>query len=57
VIGTRLRRVVSTALGIGREHHPSPGTGLPGRHGRSDVDRRIEAARRRLKETIPPPED
>ena len=59
VIGT-LRRVLSSALGVGREHAgelPSPAPPRRARRRGSDADRRIEDARRRLKATIPPPED
>jgi hypothetical protein len=57
VIG-RLRRVFSSALGRGN----APAAELSDaasatRSGADEPARRIEAARRRLKATIPPPED
>jgi hypothetical protein len=50
VIG-RLRKALSSAFGRGAEEKASPD------EGNSDAGRRIEAAKRRLKKTIPPPED
>jgi hypothetical protein len=68
VIGT-LRRVLSSALGVsqdqpvGERPKPTPGQARPARprtqrrRGATDVNRRIDDARTRLKATIPPPED
>jgi hypothetical protein len=57
VIAT-LRRVLSSALGVGRASEAALPAAVPGRaRRRADTARRIDDARRRLKATIPPPED
>jgi hypothetical protein len=54
----RLRRMLSSAFG---RHEPSGELATAGgpqaRRRREDSEPRIDAARRRLKATIPPPED
>jgi hypothetical protein len=53
---SRLRWLLSLVPGVRSQRAPAP-TNAPDSRERADAGRRLEAARDRLKQTIPPPEE